>query len=390
MSTQTVFIVGASRTPIGSINGSLATVSAPQLGITAVKHALEKSGVKPEQVEEVYMGNVVQAGVGQSPARQVVIGAGLPESTDATTINKVCASGLKAVTLASQAIQLGQRGVMVAGGMESMSQAPFLVPRHTPAFGHFETKDSLVVDGLFDVYHKFAMGNCAEHTAKKVGVTREEQDDHCLSSYERSENSWKEGLFNDEIAPVTVKTRKGDVVVKEDEEYKKLLKDKYKSLKPAFVKENGTVTAANSSTLNDGASAIVLASGDVVEKEGLKPLAKILGYADAAAAPIDFPTAPTLAVPIALKNAGVSQDEIALWEFNEAFSVVAIAAEKVLGLPREKVNVKGGAVSLGHPIGSSGSRILVTLVHALKSGEKGVAAICNGGGAATAIVVERL
>lgn len=279
---------------------------------------------------------------------------------------------------------------MVAGGMESMSQAPFLVPRQNPAFGHFETRDSLVVDGLFDVYNKFPMGNCAEHTAKKYQISREEQDDHCLSSYTRSEESWKAGLFNDEIAPVTVKTRKGDVVVKEDEEYKKLLKDKYRSLRPVFAKEGGSVTAANSSTLNDGASAVVLASGDVVEKEGLKPLAKILGYADAAAAPIDFPTAPTLAVPKALKAAGVSKDDIALWEFNEAFSVVAIGAERILELPREKVNVRGGAVSLGHPIGSSGSRIVVTLVHALKKGEKGVAAICNGGGAATAIVVERL
>lgn len=388
--SQSVYILSASRTPIGSINGSLATLTAPELGVVAVKHAISKSGLGPERVEEIYMGNVVQAGVGQSPARQVGIAAGIPESTDATTINKVCASGMKAITLASQAIQLGQRDVMIAGGMESMSKAPFLVPRQNPAFGHLEAKDSLVSDGLFDVYNKFPMGNCAEHTAAQHNISRDEQDDHCLSSYERAENSWKNGLFDEEIAPVTVKTRKGDVVVKEDEEYKKLLKEKYRGLKPVFKKDGGTVTAANASTLNDGASAVVLVGGDVVEKEGLKPLAKILGYADAACAPIDFPTAPTLAVPKALKAAGVTQDEIALWEFNEAFSVVVCAAEKVLGLSREKINVKGGAVALGHPIGSSGSRVVVTLVHALKKGEKGVAAICNGGGAATAIVIERL
>ncbi|WVQ97073.1 hypothetical protein IAU59_004183 [Kwoniella sp. CBS 9459] len=389
MSNQ-VFIVGASRTPVGAKDGSLATLTAPQLGVVAVKHALQKAGVAPEKVEEIYLGNVVQAGVGQSPARQVGIAAGIPESTDATTINKVCASGMKAIMLASQSIQLGQRSVMVAGGMESMSQAPFLVPRQTPAFGHFETKDSLVVDGLFDVYNKVPMGNCAEHTAAKHNITREDQDDFCLSSYTRAEEAWASGAFDEEIAPVTVKTRKGDVVVKEDEDYKKLLKDKFRTIRPVFQKENGTVTAANASSLNDGASAVVLASGEVVEKEGLKPLARVLGYADAACAPIDFPTAPTLAVPLALKNAGVSQDEIALWEFNEAFSVVGCAAEKVLGLDRSKVNVKGGAVALGHPIGSSGCRIVVTLIHSLKKGEKGVAAICNGGGAASAIVVERL
>ncbi|CAD6584319.1 MAG: erg10, acetyl-CoA C-acetyltransferase [Tremellales sp. Tagirdzhanova-0007] len=389
-SFQPVYILSASRTPVGCINGSLASLTAPQLGIVAVKHAMDKAGIKPNRVEEVYMGNVVQAGVGQSPARQVVIGSGIPDSTDATTINKVCASGMKAIMMASQSIQLGQRGLMVAGGMESMSQAPFLVPRHPPAFGHMEAKDALVVDGLFDVYNKVPMGNCAEHTASKHGVSREDQDDHCLSSYTRAADSWKAGLFEEEIAPVTVKGRKGDTVVKEDEEYKKFFADKYRSLKPVFAKENGTVTAANASTLNDGASAVVLASGEVVEKEGLKPLAKILGYADAACAPMDFPTAPTLAVPLALKAAGVAQSDIALWEFNEAFSVVVCAAEKVLGLDRSIVNTRGGAVALGHAIGSSGCRIVVTLIHALKSGEKGVAAVCNGGGAASAVVIEKL
>lgn len=313
----------------------------------------------------------------------------LPESADATTINKVCASGLKAIMLASQSIQLGQRNVMVAGGMESMSKAPFLSPRHPPVFGHYEVKDSLVVDGLFDVYNKFPMGNCAEHTAKELNITREQQDDYCLSSYERAQAAWAEGLFSEEIAPVTVKGRKGDTVISEDEDYKKLLKDKFRSIRSVFIKD-GTVTAANASTLNDGAAAVILASGDVVEKDGLKPIAKILGYADAAAAPIDFPTAPTLAVPLALKAAGVAQSDIALWEFNEAFSVVAVAAQQVLGLDPKIVNTRGGAVAIGHPIGCSGTRIVVTLIHALKKGEKGVAAICNGGGAASAMVIERL
>ncbi|WVN85653.1 uncharacterized protein L203_100802 [Cryptococcus depauperatus CBS 7841] len=386
---MSVYILSASRTPIGAKDGVFATLSAPELGVVAVKHAIDQAGLKPESVEEIYMGNVVQAGVGQSPARQVGIGAGIPESSDATTINKVCASGMKAIMLASQNIQLGQRDIMVAGGMESMSQAPFLVPRHPPAFGHFESRDSLVVDGLFDVYNKVPMGNCAEHTAKQLKITREDQDDHCLSSYTRAEEAWATNGFDEEIAPVTVKGKKGDTVIKEDEDYKKLLKEKFRGIRPVFQKD-GTVTAANASTLNDGASAVVLAGEQVVKKQGLKPLAKILGYADAACAPIDFPTAPTLAVPRALANAGVSKDEIALWEFNEAFSVVTCAAEKVLGLDRSKVNVKGGAVAFGHPIGSSGCRIVVTLVHALKKGEKGVAAICNGGGAASAMVIERL
>jgi acetyl-CoA C-acetyltransferase len=267
----------------------------------------------------------------------------------------------------------------------------FLTARKLPAFGHYESKDSLVVDGLYDVYNKFPMGNCAEHTAKQLGITRQEQDDHCISSYERAEDAWAKGLFKEEITPVTVKTRKGDVVVSEDEDYKKLLKTKFRDIKPVFVRDGtGSVTAANSSTLNDGAAAVVLASGEIVEQEGLKPIAKILGYADAAAAPIDFPTAPTLAVPKALKAAGVTKDDIALWEFNEAFSVVAVAAEKVLGLDRSIVNTRGGAVALGHPIGCSGTRIIVTLIHALKPGQKGVAAICNGGGAASAMVIERL
>ncbi|EIW72878.1 acetyl-CoA C-acetyltransferase [Tremella mesenterica] len=385
-----VYIVSGSRTPIGSLNGSLSSLTAPQLGIVAVKDALKKAGVTPEKVGEVYMGNVVQAGVGQSPARQVGIGAGIPESTDATTINKVCASGMKAIMLAAQNIQLGVTDIMVAGGMESMSNAPFLVPRKNPAFGTLQAKDSLEVDGLWDVYNQFLMGNCAEHTASKHSVSREEQDDHCLSTYTRAEEAWAAGAYDAEIAPVTIKGKKGDTVVKEDEEYKKLIREKFRSLKGAFKKENGTVTPANSSSLNDGASAVVLASDEAVEKEGLKPMARILGYADAACAPIDFPTAPTLAVPKALKAAGLSKDDIDLWEFNEAFSVVVCAAEKVLGLDRSKVNVRGGAVALGHPIGSSGSRIVVTLIHALKPGQKGCAAICNGGGAASAIVVERL
>lgn len=272
---------------------------------------------------------------------------------------------------------------------ESLADLSFLTPRHNPAFGDYTVKDSLVVDGLFDVYNKFPMGNCAEHTAKQLNITREQQDDFCESSYTRAQEAWTKGLFKEEIAPVTVKGRKGDTVVAEDEDYKKLLKDKFRSIRSVFIKD-GTVTAANASTLNDGAAAVVLASGDIVQKEGLKPIAKILGYADAAAAPIDFPTAPTLAVPKALEAAGLKKEDIDLWEFNEAFSVVGVAAEQVLGLDRSIVNTRGGAVALGHPIGCSGTRIVVTLIHALQPGQKGVAAICNGGGAATAIVIERL
>ncbi|TDL29350.1 thiolase [Rickenella mellea] len=389
MSSREVVIVAASRTPVGSLNGALKTLTAPQLGIVALKHAFETSGVKPEVVEEIYMGNVVQAGVGQSPARQVALGAGMSETSDATTINKVCASGLKAIMIAAQSISSGYKNVVVAGGMESMSNAPFLLPRQNPLFGKFETKDSLETDGLFDVYNKFAMGNCAEVTAEKHGITREAQDAHAIESYKRAARAWQEGLFESEIAPVTIKGKKGDTIVKEDEEYKKVIFEKVPTLNPAF-KKGGTVTPANSSNINDGASALILMSAEKAKELGVKPLAKIISYADAGLNPIDFPIAPTVALPLALERANLTTKDIALFEINEAFSVVVRVAEKVLGLDPAKINVRGGAVSLGHAIGNSGSRIIVSLVHALKPGEYGAAGICNGGGAASALVIQKL
>ncbi|EJD54037.1 thiolase [Auricularia subglabra TFB-10046 SS5] len=385
-----VVIVGASRTPVGSINGVLKALTAPQLGVVALKHAIKASGVAPEAIEEVLFGNVVQAGVGQAPARQVVIGAGLPHSTEATTINKVCASGMKAITLATQQIKLGERSIVAAGGMESMTNAPFLVPRTNPAFGHLTAKDSLVSDGLFDVYDQVPMGNCAEQTAKKHSIDRASQDAHAIESYTRAARAWKEGAFDAEIAPVVIKDKKGgETVVREDEEYKNVKFDKIPTLKPVFVKD-GTITPANASTLNDGASAVILTSYAKAQELGLKPIAKIVSYADAAVAPVDFPTAPTVALPIALKRAGLKASDIALWEINEAFSVVVRAAEKLLDLDPAKINVNGGAVALGHAIGNSGCRIVVSLAHALKPGEYGAAGVCNGGGGATSIIIQRL
>ncbi|KAL5527493.1 hypothetical protein ACEPAG_6284 [Sanghuangporus baumii] len=385
-----VVIVAASRTPVGSLNGSLKTLTAPQLGIVALKHALETSGVPPAEIEEVYFGNVVQAGVGQSPARQVALGAGLSENSDATTINKVCASGLKAIMIGAQAISSGYKSVVAAGGMESMSNAPFLLPRTNPVFGKIEVKDSLEIDGLFDVYHKFAMGNCAENTAEKHGISREAQDSHAIESYKRAAKAWESGAFAAEIAPVTIKGKKGDTIVKEDEEYKKVIFEKIPSLAPSFKKNGGTVTPANSSNLNDGASAVILMSAEKAKELGVKPLAKIISYADGALAPIDFPLAPTVALPKALEKANLTINDISLFEINEAFSVVVRAAEKVLGIPPEKINVNGGAVALGHAIGNSGCRIIVSLIHALKSGQYGAAGICNGGGAASALVIQKL
>ncbi|GAA5927072.1 thiolase family protein [Sporobolomyces koalae] len=385
-----VFIVGASRTPVGSFQGCFAKVPAVQLGIAAVKGVLSASNVKPDQVEDLYFGQVLQGGAGQSPARQVVIGAGLPDTTEATTINKVCASGMKAVMLASQNIQTGQRDLMIAGGMESMSSAPYYLPRTPATFGHYQALDAISKDGLTDVYGDYPMGICAEETAKKHDITREDQDKYCLESYRKAAEAWKAGAFANEIAPVTIpNARTGDVVISEDEEYKKIKADKVPSLKPVF-KKDGTVTAANASNLNDGASALVLASQDKVNELGLKPLAKVVSFADAACAPIDFPIAPAHAIPLALKRAGITIDQVSRFEVNEAFSAVAIANQKVLNIPTDKLNVNGGAVALGHALGSSGSRIIVTLVHLLKSGEYGVAGVCNGGGGASAIVVQRL
>jgi acetyl-CoA C-acetyltransferase len=384
-----VVIVSASRTPVGSFNGSLKSFTAPQLGAIALKHALEAGKVDSATVEEVYFGNVIQAGVGQSPARQAALAAGLQTGSDATTINKVCASGLKSIILAAQSIKLGERSVVAAGGMESMSNAPFLLPRQNPAFGKFESRDSLETDGLWDVYNNFAMGNCGEHAAEKHGITRESVDSHALESYARAARAWKSGAFDTEVVPITIKGKKGDTVVREDEEYKKVMPDKVPLLRSAF-KQGGIITAANSSPLSDGASALILMSAAKAEELGLKPLAKILSWADAGVLPIDFPEAPTKALPIALQKANLTIADISLFELNEAFSVVVRIAEKVCNIDSAKINVNGGAVALGHALGNSGSRIIVSLVHALKSGQYGAAGICNGGGAASALVIQKL
>jgi len=382
-------IVAASRTAVGSLNGALKSFTAPQLGAIALKHAFETSNVDPAVVEEIYFGNVVQAGVGQSPARQVALAAGMKTSSDATTINKVCASGMKTVMLAAQSIETGYKGVVAAGGMESMSNAPFLLPRTNPLFGKMTTKDSLETDGLWDVSNNFAMGNCGEAAAEKHGITRESMDSHAIESYKRADRAWKAGAFANEIAPVTIKGKKGDTVFQEDEEYKKVMFDKVPTLKSAF-KAGGSITAANSSNLNDGASALILMSSEKAKSLGIKPLAKVISYADAGVDPIDFPEAPTVALPIALQKANLTVNDIARFEVNEAFSAVVRIAEKVLQLDPAKVNIDGGAVALGHAIGNSGSRIIVSLVHALKEGEYGAAGICNGGGAASAIVIQKL
>ncbi|KAI9008324.1 Thiolase, N-terminal domain-containing protein [Gaertneriomyces semiglobifer] len=383
-----VVIVSAARTPVGSFQKSLSKLTAPQLGAFAIKGAIEKAGIKPSDVEEIYMGNVISANVGQAPARQATILAGCPETTEATTVNKVCASGLKAVIFAHQTLALGMRDVMVAGGMESMSNVPFYFPRNA-AFGHQQAFDGIIKDGLWDVYNQVHMGNCAEETALEYGITREIQDEHAISSYKRAAEAWKKGLFKEEVVPVTIKDRKGEKVIAEDEEYKNIKFDKVPTLKSAFQK-GGSVTAANASTLNDGASALVLMTRSKAEELGLKPLARILSFGDASTSPKKFTIAPSIAVPIALKRAGLSIDDVSLFELNEAFSVVARVNEKIMGLNPDKVNIAGGAVALGHPIGSSGSRILVSLVHLLKQGQIGVAGICNGGGAASSVVVERL
>ncbi|KAF7331969.1 Acetyl-CoA acetyltransferase [Mycena kentingensis (nom. inval.)] len=382
-------IVAASRTPTGSLNGSLKTFTAPQLGTAALKHALASKNIDPSLVEEVYFGNVVQAGVGQSPARQVALSAGLSPSSDATTINKVCASGMKSIMLAAQGIQLGQRSVVAAGGMESMSNAPFLVPRVNPGFGKFTAIDSLENDGLWDVYNNQAMGNCGESAAVKLDISRSVQDDHAIESYKRAERAWAAGAFDAEIVPITVKGKKGDTIVKEDDEYKRVIYEKVPGLKSAF-KQGGSITAANSSPLSDGASALILMSAEKAKELGLTPLAKVVSYADAGVEPVDFPIAPTVALPKALEKANLTVNDISLFEINEAFSVVVRIAEKVLSIDPAKINVNGGAVALGHAIGSSGARIVVSLVHALKPGQYGAAGVCNGGGAASALIIQKL
>ncbi|KAI1826459.1 acetyl-CoA c-acyltransferase [Xylaria intraflava] len=392
---QDAYILSASRTPTTKFNGSFLSVPAPKLAAFAIKSALEKSKVPVEKITDVYMGNVLQASVGQAPARQATIFAGLPKSVEAVTINKVCASGLKAVAFAAQNIQLGLSEAQIAGGMENMSQVPYYIPRASglPAFGHVNMEDGLVKDGLTDVYDKFLMGICAETTAKKYSISREMQDEYAILSYERAQSAWKNKAFADEIVPVTVKGKKGDTIVDTDEGYLDIKIERVPTLKPAFLRDGtGTVTAANSSTLNDGASALVIGSKSVAREfgSGSRVLARICSSADAAVDPVDFPIAPSKAVPIALERAGITKDQVAVWEFNEAFAAVIKANEKILGLQNARINPLGGALSLGHALGSSGSRILTTLLHQLKPGEYGVAAICNGGGAATAMVVQRI
>ncbi|CDH51900.1 acetyl-c-acetyltransferase [Lichtheimia corymbifera JMRC:FSU:9682] len=388
-SPNDVVIASAVRTPVGCFNGSLKSLSAPNLGAIAARGAIERAGLKPEQIEEAYIGNVLQGNLGQAPARQVVLEAGCPESTEATTINKVCSSGMKAVMMAAQSIKLGDRDIMLAGGMESMSNAPYYSKRNL-LFGHQQLSDAIIKDGLWDVYNQIHMVIIILTSSgySWCSLIREEQDAHALESYRRAAKAWENGVFDNEIVPVSIKSKKGEVIVKEDEEYKNVKYEKIPTLRPVFQKD-GTVTAANASTINDGASALVLMSRQKAEELGVKPLARILAYADAATAPIDFTIAPSMALPIALKKAGVDIKDISLFELNEAFSVVAKANEKILGLDPAKVNVAGGAVALGHPIGSSGSRIIVTLTHLLKSGELGAAGVCNGGGAASAIVIQR-
>ncbi len=388
-----VYIVSATRTPIGSFGGSLASLSATQLGAAVIKSAVEKAGLKPAQIQEVYMGNVLSANVGQAPATQAAIFAGLPY-LPATTVNKVCASGLKAIMLGAQSIALGQNDIVVAGGMESMSNAPYYLDKARNGYrlGNGQIIDGLVKDGLWDVYNDYHMGSAAELCATECHISREDQDAFAIESYQRAQKSQADGKFKDEITQVELKDKKGDVTMfTEDEEPKAVKFDKIPSLKPVF-KKDGTVTAANASTLNDGAAALVLMSKERAEELGIKPLAKIVSYADAQLAPEWFTTAPSKAIPLALRRAGLSSEEIDYFEINEAFSVVSIANNQELKLDPAKVNVNGGAVSLGHPLGASGARIIVTLLHVLQQngGKYGAAGICNGGGGASAMVIENL
>ena len=389
-----VVIVSAVRTPMGSFMGSLSGIAAPQLGATAIRGALNKAGVSADQVQEVFMGNVLQANVGQAPARQAAIFAGVPESVPCTTVNKVCSSGMKAIMLGAQTIKAGDNDIVVVGGMENMSQVPHYLGsgRNGQKLGDQKLVDGLLRDGLMDVYNNQHMGNCAELCAREGEYSREEQDAFAIESYNRSTRAWREGRFSEEVVPVEIPQRKGDpIIMSEDEEYKNVIMDKIPNLRPVFDRE-GTVTAANASTLNDGASALVLMSADKVVEPGLKPIAKIISYADAAQAPEWFTTAPAKALPIAIGKSGLQQGDIDYFELNEAFSVVGLANIKELSLDPERVNVNGGAVSLGHPLGNSGSRIIVTLINVLKQNNAryGAAGICNGGGGASAMVIESI
>jgi acetyl-CoA C-acetyltransferase len=387
-----VYIASAVRTPLGSFGGMFAGIAATKLGATAITGALEKAGVPADQVDEVFMGNVVSANLGQAPARQAAIFAGLNNTIPCTTINKVCSSGAKAIMFGAQSIMLGLNDVVIAGGMENMSAIPYYVPkaRYGHKYGHGQIIDGLLKDGLTDVYNEVAMGVCADKTAERYEITREQQDAFAIQSYKRSAAATESGAFKEEIVPVAVPQRKGDpILIDEDEEFKRVKFEKIPGLRPVFSKD-GTVTAANASTINDGASALVLVSEEKMKELGLTPVAKILSFADAAHEPEWFTTAPTKAAPIALKRAGLQLSDIDYFEVNEAFSVVTMAFNKVLDLSEDKVNVFGGAVSLGHPLGASGARIVTTLNNVLhqKGAKRGLAAICNGGGGASSIILE--
>ncbi|CAD5279753.1 MULTISPECIES: acetyl-CoA C-acyltransferase [unclassified Imperialibacter] len=391
---QEVVIVSAVRTPIGSFGGALAGLSATQLGSIAIKGALEKAGVGAKEVGEVFMGNVISANLGQAPARQASLGAGIGQNVPCTTINKVCSSGMKAVMIGVQSIMTGQNEVVVAGGMESMTNVPYYIPkaRYGYKYGHGQLIDGLMHDGLWEIYNGFPMGNCAENTAKEMKITREEQDAYAINSYKRVAAATEAGYFKDEIIPVEIPQRKGDpVLMKEDEEFKNVNFDKIPSLRPVFEKD-GTVTAANASTINDGASALIIMSAAKAKELGLIPIAKIRGFGDAAQDPMWFTTSPALAIPKAMKMAGVTKKDVDFYEINEAFAAVAIANNRKLELDPAKVNVFGGAVALGHPLGCSGARIITTLNSVLhqEGGTIGVAGICNGGGGASAIVIEKI
>ena len=388
-----VVIVSVARTPIGSFLGALSSVPAPKLGAIAIKGALEKINLKPELVQEVLMGNVVQAGVGQAPARQAAIYAGIPNTVPCTTVNKVCASGMKSIMQGAQSIALGDNDIVVVGGMENMSSIPhYLHLRNGQKFGSATMVDGLQKDGLVDAYDQQAMGVCADACATEYEFSREDQDNFAIQSYKRSSDAWANGKFDDEVVPVEVPQRRGEPIkVTQDEEFKAVKLEKIPALRPAFTKE-GTVTAANASTINDGAAALVLMSAEKANELNLKPLAKIKSYADAAHEPEWFTTAPAKALPKALNKAGITKDDVDYYEFNEAFSVVGLANMKILGLDDSNVNVNGGAVSLGHPLGCSGARIVITLLSVLSqnNAKVGAAAICNGGGGASAMVVERV
>jgi acetyl-CoA C-acetyltransferase len=387
-------IVAAKRTPLGSFGGSLSSFSAPELGAAVINELVKTAGIKPDDVQEVVMGNVLTAGIGQAPARQAALKAGMSEKTPSTTVNKVCASGTKAIMIAADQIALGQNDIMIAGGMESMSNVPYYLPkqRFGSKLGHTQAEDGILKDGLWDVYNDFHMGNAGEICAKECNISREEQDEFAITSYKRAIEATEKGYFSDEIVKIKVKDRKGNVTeVVQDEELGRVNFDKVPQLRPVFDKE-GTITAANASSINDGAAAVLIMSEEKAKELGLKPLAKVLSHGSAAKAPEWFTTAPSDAIPIALKRANLNKEDIDLFEINEAFSVVSLANNQILELDPEKVNIHGGAVSIGHPIGCSGARIIVTLLHALKrtGGKYGCAGICNGGGGASALVVEMI